>query len=110
MTHSADAAMVRFTFSISPDDPSLDGHFPGNPIVPGVVLLDQVHEAIGRSLPKARLHRWHMVKFVNPLLPGETASVEIVATAASSVHFHCATSDGRVLATGSAEIANETFP
>ena len=29
-------------FTIAYDHPSLAGHFPGNPIVPGVVILDQV--------------------------------------------------------------------
>ena len=33
-------------FTIPDDHPSLPGHFPGHPVVPGVVLLDRVLQAI----------------------------------------------------------------
>ena len=62
-------------FSIPPDHPSLPGHFPGRPIVPGVVLLDHVVAAIEATegvLPALRLPQ---VKFVQPLLPGQEAEV-----------------------------------
>lgn len=60
------------------DHPSLPGHFPGQPVVPGVVILDQV-EAHARALLGAgmRLRRIPQVKFLAPLLPGETASIEL---------------------------------
>ncbi|MGH8025752.1 MAG: hypothetical protein ACREO0_03395 [Pseudoxanthomonas sp.] len=67
-------------FIIPADHPCLPGHFPGRPIVPGVVLLDRVIEAIEASqtdrgpLPPLRLPQ---VKFIKPLLPGQTASVEL---------------------------------
>jgi 3-hydroxyacyl-[acyl-carrier-protein] dehydratase len=64
-------------FIIPADHPSLPGHFPGRPIVPGVVLLDRVIEAIEAGhgpLPPLRLPQ---VKFLKPLLPGESASVEL---------------------------------
>jgi 3-hydroxyacyl-[acyl-carrier-protein] dehydratase len=38
-------------FEVLADHPSLAGHFPGRPIVPGVVLLDLVFEAIADALP-----------------------------------------------------------
>ena len=65
-------------FIIPADHPSLPGHFPGRPIVPGVVLLDRVIEAIEAGhgpLPPLRLPQ---VKFLKPLLPDETASVELL--------------------------------
>ena|SRR4249919_728689 len=66
-------------FSIPPDHPSLPGHFPGRPLVPGVLLLEQVLAAIEAShgpLPALRLPQ---VKFARPLLPGEVADVELAA-------------------------------
>lgn len=64
-------------FTIAADHPSLPGHFPGRPLVPGVLLLDRVVEAIEAdhgALGPLRLPR---VKFLQPLLPGETARVEL---------------------------------
>lgn len=65
-------------FTIPPDHPSLPGHFPGNPVVPGVVILDRVLDALeaecGVQLGALRLPQ---VKFMQPLLPGQTASVSL---------------------------------
>jgi 3-hydroxyacyl-[acyl-carrier-protein] dehydratase len=64
-------------FVIDPGHPCLAGHFPGRPLVPGVVVLDRVADAIERAhgpLPPLRLPR---IKFLQPLLPGERARVEL---------------------------------
>lgn len=65
-------------FSIPDDHPCLPGHFPGRPLVPGVVVLEQVLRAIeaeaGVALETLRLPQ---VKFVAPLLPGQGARVEL---------------------------------
>ncbi len=63
-------------FAIGHDHPSLPGHFPGRPVVPGVVVLDRVVAALERvhgPLPPLRLPQ---VKFLQPLLPGEAARIE----------------------------------
>ena len=65
-------------FTIPADHPSLPGHFPGRPLVPGVVVLDRVIEAIEArdgALPAGL--RLPQVKFLQPLLPGEVARVEL---------------------------------
>ena len=62
-------------FSIAPDHPSLPGHFPGHPVVPGVVVLERVVDAIeARHGPLGAL-RLPQVKFVQPLMPGDTARI-----------------------------------
>ena len=70
-------------FVIEPDHPSLSGHFPGRPVVPGVVVLDRVVAAIEAAhgpLPPLRLPQ---VKFLQPLLPGEAARIEFEAVSLS---------------------------
>lgn len=68
-------------FTVSPDDPCLDGHFPGHPLVPGVVVLERVLQAVeaGHGL----LGPLHLpqVKFLQPLRPGEEAEVVLEGTA-----------------------------
>lgn len=64
-------------FVIAADHPSLPGHFPGRPLVPGVVLLDRVLAAIeARHGPPGPL-RLPQVKFLQPLRPGEAARIEL---------------------------------
>ncbi|HVQ34013.1 MAG TPA: hypothetical protein VMS49_08745 [Lysobacter sp.] len=64
-------------FVVPSDHPSLPGHFPGRPVVPGVVVLDRVIDAIeARHGPVGAL-RLPQVKFVQPLLPGEAAEIAL---------------------------------
>lgn len=76
------------------DHPCLAGHFPGNPIVPGVVLIDHVLAAVRDDLgrPLAGIPN---VKFLQPLRPG-TAFTICWSVQADSVRFRCesATEDG----------------
>ena len=65
------------SFTIAADHPSLPGHFPGRPIVPGVLLLEQVVAAIETRHGPLQGLRLPRVKFVQPLLPGEVATVEL---------------------------------
>lgn len=64
-------------FTVSPDHPCLPGHFPGRPIVPGVVILDQVLAAIEAREGALGPVRLPQVKFVQPLLPGKGARIEL---------------------------------
>ena len=73
-------ASVRpeFRFAVTRDHPALPGHFPGRPIVPGVLLLDQVltHLSAALGTPVAVLQQ---VRFSAPLWPDETARVSFEA-------------------------------
>lgn len=68
-------------FSIPHDHPSLPGHFPGRPIVPGVVLLERVLEAIEAGHGPLTALQLPQVKFVHPLLPGERAEIVLEGAA-----------------------------
>ena len=67
-------------FSIPHDHPCLPGHFPGRPVVPGVVLLDRVFAAIEAAHGPLGAVRVPQAKFLQPLLPGEAAHVELQRT------------------------------
>jgi len=77
-------------FSIPHEHPCLPGHFPGRPVVPGVVVLDRVLDALeAEAGPLPAPLRLPQVKFARPLLPGERAEValEPVAGAAGRWRF-----------------------
>ncbi len=83
-----DGTIEAAAFTVRHDHPCLPGHFPGRPVVPGVVILDHVLDAIERRHgPLATGVRLPQVKFVQPLLPGETATVQVDALAADRWRF-----------------------
>ena len=59
---------------VDPAHPALPGHFPGQPIVPGVVMLERVLAALAAEGLKASGVK--RMKFTRPLAPGEEFSVE----------------------------------
>ena len=63
------------SFSVAHDHPSLPGHFPGHHVVPGVVVLERVIDAIEHGHGPLGALRLPQVKFMQPLLPGEAARV-----------------------------------
>ena len=65
----------KFALRIEPAHPALAGHFPGNPVVPGVVLLERVAAAC-KAWRGARVAQCD-AKFMRPLLPGEDAVIEL---------------------------------
>jgi 3-hydroxymyristoyl/3-hydroxydecanoyl-(acyl carrier protein) dehydratase len=82
------------------DHPALPGHFPGQPLVPGVLLLEQLARAL-RAWRHQRLVGVPEAKFVAPLRPGEPARLELlpVAASASRARFRIER-DGTLLALG----------
>lgn len=56
--------------------PALDGHFPGQPVVPAVVLLDAVLAEI-RTRGDFVLRSIPAVKFLHPVLPEERIELRI---------------------------------
>jgi 3-hydroxymyristoyl/3-hydroxydecanoyl-(acyl carrier protein) dehydratase len=64
-------------FVVDPSQPSLPGHYPGAPVVPGVLVLERVVAAIEAAHGPLGALRLSQVKFLQPLLPGEQADVEL---------------------------------
>jgi 3-hydroxyacyl-[acyl-carrier-protein] dehydratase len=70
------------TLRVPAQHPALAGHFPGNPIVPGVMILDAVISA-AQSWRGAGFHveRLAFAKFLAPLKPEETARIDLLLQA-----------------------------
>jgi len=95
----SDMAFQR-EFRVGADHPCLPGHFPGSPLVPGVLLLEQVALAL-RDWRGERVARLLDAKFVAPLLPEQQAQVALTQ-ANGRVRFEIRRGDD-LLARGSIE-------
>jgi 3-hydroxyacyl-[acyl-carrier-protein] dehydratase len=85
---------------IPQDHPALPGHFPGAPVVPGVVVLDELLGAAERQLGRAlTLAGLPQAKFLSPLLPAQQARcvIEIEGARLAFRIEH----EGRLIARGS---------
>ena len=76
------------TLTIAAEHPALTGHFPGAPILPGVVLLDEIVCAVeSEGRVAGKLWRIGAAKFVRPVRPGETLTLAHERLPDGSIRF-----------------------
>ena len=96
--------VYEHVWSVSDQHPSIAGHFPGNPIVPGVVLLNEVLATLRRGTAAPL---WVMglptVKFSSPLRPGEVVTIQVDHATTTLATFSCRV-DVRLIASGTIEL------
>jgi 3-hydroxymyristoyl/3-hydroxydecanoyl-(acyl carrier protein) dehydratase len=92
--------------AIRADHPSLAGHFPGEPIVPGLVILDEVFSALAEWRKRCQLTGIRAVKFVLPLKPEQPFTICLTAAkdGETEVDFCCRV-EGRMVVEGRLEIS-----
>jgi 3-hydroxymyristoyl/3-hydroxydecanoyl-(acyl carrier protein) dehydratase len=90
----------------SPDHPTAAGHFPGDPIIPGALLLDEVLLAIAADeggITGACCIR--SAKFLRPVRPGDRLVIRWQGDAAGETRFECFLLDPERLAlTGAVQL------
>jgi 3-hydroxyacyl-[acyl-carrier-protein] dehydratase len=106
---------LAHTLTIGADHPALAGHFPGAPIVPGVLLLDEIVS----TFASAGAPQWRIgaVKFLHPVRPGETLTLAHERQGNGTIRFSIlrhgeAVAHGRLvrLAPGAASVPHEQLP
>jgi 3-hydroxyacyl-[acyl-carrier-protein] dehydratase len=100
-----DAATGRKTFRS--EDPMFLGHFPGDPIVPGVILAEALAQtagiAVGTPGQSLRLTAIRSMKFPAPARPGEVITLAARKTGVMGALIQCAVEasvEGRTVAEG----------
>ncbi len=90
------------------DHPAYAGHFPGQPILPGVVLLDAALHALaevqGNPVASGQIKS---AKFLSPVLPGESLTLHYAATATGGFRFDIRC-DTRTVANGAVDFTAPT--
>jgi 3-hydroxymyristoyl/3-hydroxydecanoyl-(acyl carrier protein) dehydratase len=70
------------------DEPAAVGHFPGNPIIPGAVLLREVLRVLAADGEACEIRS---ARFLQPVRPGDRLTVSWNTQAAGDVAFTCST-------------------
>ena len=91
---------AKCTKFFAASEPFFAGHFPGNPLVPGVILTEAMAQAAGVAAGQPgrafRLSAIKLMKFLKPVLPG--SSVTFTAEKAAEIgglwQFHTKASVG----------------
>jgi 3-hydroxyacyl-[acyl-carrier-protein] dehydratase len=91
---------------LAANHPAAQGHFPGNPIIPGAVLLDEVLRAVatgeGQSLSGCEIRS---AKFLRPVRPGDQLLIRWTDLAGEEKKFECLVGEHPVV-TGILKLAN----
>jgi 3-hydroxyacyl-[acyl-carrier-protein] dehydratase len=95
LTHIAcDRTAIAATMSVDRNDPVFDGHFPGDPVYPGVLLVEAIAQAgvclvkiasydsvadASASSPRVRAIKVLHAEFTGEVKPGEAVDIEVKA-------------------------------
>lgn len=90
--------MNKLTQLLATDHPTATGHFPGNPIIPGALLLAEVLRCIEQA-QKLRFVSCDVknAKFHHPARPGDRVEIEYSYSTQGVIDFQCAVGEIRVL-------------
>lgn len=92
--------MDKVRLEISPQHPAFAGHFPGTPIVPGALLLDEAVRVLSEVAADGALQcEIAATKFLSVVRPGEALCIEHERCDAGWVRFAIRTAD-RVVVSG----------
>jgi len=87
---------IDATFVIPGDHPSLQGHFPGNPVVPGALALDRAVAAL-MAQGIARPGRIVRAKFLSPMPTDTPCRLRAARRADGTLTLECTAGDVHIL-------------
>jgi 3-hydroxymyristoyl/3-hydroxydecanoyl-(acyl carrier protein) dehydratase len=112
------SAIARWT--LKGDEAFLEGHFPGNPMLPGVIMIEALAQLGGilaqsdrgdQPLKNVRLTAVRQFKILGSIPPGQTLTIQVKRDAVMpglvQISGEITTSDGTKLATGSVVLSGD---
>ncbi|MBF0263677.1 MAG: hypothetical protein HQL46_00265 [Gammaproteobacteria bacterium] len=88
--------ILQTEFTIAANHPSLEGHFPDNPVVPGVVILDQVSRYWMEKM-KSDIKVYQQVKFQNMLRPDTNCQLSYHSVNNQKINFKVIESNSSII-------------
>lgn len=75
-----------------------NGHFPGNPVVPGACLIQIIQEVLNSHKPKKKfeLSEAKTIKFLSPLSPEDNQNIKLELTLKNSDQDNRLNAAGRI--------------
>ena len=82
--------VFEVTLAIAASHPAMAGHFPGHPVVPAVVILNEVATAAA-AFEEAPIYIRSVdsAKFLSPLQPGQTFTILLRRVDSGRLSFVC---------------------
>ncbi|MDR3416522.1 MAG: hypothetical protein P4L83_10080 [Nevskia sp.] len=94
------SSSFEYRVAIAENHPASNGHFPGNPIIPGALIMEHVRVAFAQFRSGMYLKRMVKVKNLHVLRPGKTLIVKIHSKARDNYGFVCLDCDDNQIAAG----------
>lgn len=90
--------MSKLTWLVAADHPTEKGHFPGNPIIPGALLLAELMSRIEQEQGLRFIScNVKSAKFQHPVRPGDCVDIEYSYSAPGVIDFQCAVAGIKVM-------------
>ena len=105
--------MTTLTLQFAVNHPCGAGHFPGNPIIPGALLLDEVLTRIATDLDiDGWSWRVKSAKFPQSVRPGDTVHINYTRAANGEIRFECTVTSTKVMSgiASNYPVATESLP
>jgi len=78
MSAAVEAGKIEAVLQINPNHEIFKGHFPGQPVVPGVCMMQMVKELLETATSRSlRLHTGLDLKFLSVIDPGKNNTIHV---------------------------------